>query len=97
MASAEIAALHARDVRSIDIGCMQINLMYHPGAFGSPEAGFELEANVRYAADFLRALRARTGDWTTAIVGCPPNSLHRWRSNCWRCRESWCRPRSILS
>jgi hypothetical protein len=67
-AEAEIAGHQVRGVRSIDIGCMQINLMYHPDAFSSVDAGFEPELNVRYAAAFLRALHARTGDWAKAIA-----------------------------
>lgn len=56
----------ARGVRSIDVGCMQVNLAFHPDAFASLEEAFEPEANVRYAASFLMDLRRRTGDWTTA-------------------------------
>jgi hypothetical protein len=56
----------ARGIRSIDVGCMQINLMSHPNAFASLEEAFTPEANVRYAAGFLLDLRQRTGDWTTA-------------------------------
>jgi soluble lytic murein transglycosylase-like protein len=67
-ARAEVAALLASGVRSIDIGCMQVNLFHHPRAFASVDQGFEPEANVRYAASFLRALQARTGDWQQAIA-----------------------------
>jgi hypothetical protein len=56
----------ARGVRSIDVGCMQVNLMYHPNAFASLEEAFTPETNVRYATAFLMDLRQRTGDWTTA-------------------------------
>jgi soluble lytic murein transglycosylase-like protein len=56
----------ARGIRSIDVGCMQINLMYHPDAFASLEEAFTPEANVRYAATFLLDLHRRTGDWTSA-------------------------------
>jgi hypothetical protein len=67
-AVAEVRARLAAGTRSIDIGCMQINLLHHPDAFPSVEAGFEPEANVRYAVRFLRALHARTGDWQTATA-----------------------------
>lgn len=40
--------------RSIDIGCMQVNLKHHPNAFSSLEDGFDPEKNVNYAATFLR-------------------------------------------
>jgi hypothetical protein len=67
-ALAAVRALQARGVRSIDVGCMQVNLAHHPEAFASLEQAFEAEANVRYAARFLLALRARTGDWPQAIA-----------------------------
>jgi len=66
-AIAFVQAAQARGIRSIDIGCMQINLMYHPNAFASLEDGFAPETNVRYATAFLLDLHQRTGDWTAAI------------------------------
>ena len=53
-------------VRSIDVGCMQINLRWHPDAFASLEEGFDPDLNADYAARFLLDLYRRTGDWTTA-------------------------------
>lgn len=34
-AIAAVQRLQARGVRSIDVGCMQVNLMFHPQAFAS--------------------------------------------------------------
>ncbi len=65
-AVAEVQARQAAGTRSIDIGCMQINLLHHPDAFPSVDAGFDPETNVRYAVRFLRSLFARTGDWAAA-------------------------------
>jgi hypothetical protein len=53
-------------VDSIDIGCMQVNLHWHPNAFGSLAQAFDPAANVDYAARFLRDLYRRTGDWMQA-------------------------------
>src|SRR3954451_18732261 len=61
-----VAAAQVRGIRSIDVGCMQINLQQHPEAFASLEEAFTPEANVRYASAFLLDLRARTGNWTIA-------------------------------
>jgi hypothetical protein len=66
-AIAFVQAAQARGIRSIDIGCMQINLLYHPDAFASLEDGFTPETNVRYATAFLLDLHQRTGDWAAAI------------------------------
>ncbi|HEY8612932.1 MAG TPA: transglycosylase SLT domain-containing protein [Roseomonas sp.] len=66
-AVAAVAALLARGVRSIDVGCMQVNLMHHPDAFPNLEAAFDPAANARYAARFLTRLRGAAPDWGEAI------------------------------
>jgi hypothetical protein len=60
--------LQARGVQSIDVGCLQINLMHHPDAFHSLEEAFDPDANARYAVRFLTQLRDKTGDWQTATA-----------------------------
>jgi soluble lytic murein transglycosylase-like protein len=67
-AIAEVEAFRARGVRSIDVGCMQVNLQYHPNAFDGLEAAFDPARNVAYAVRFLRELRGRTGNWAEAIA-----------------------------
>ncbi|WP_137127781.1 lytic transglycosylase domain-containing protein [Roseomonas sp. HF4] len=67
-AVSEVLALQGRGVRSIDIGCMQVNLLHHAGAFPSVEAGFDPAANVAYAVRFLKSLHAQTGDWAQATA-----------------------------
>ena len=64
----EVRAIQARGVRSIDIGCMQINLLHHPNAFPSLEAGFDPVTNIAYAVRFLRELHTRMGDWNQAVA-----------------------------
>ncbi len=66
-AIAEVERLRARGVRNIDVGCMQINLGYHPEAFASLEEAFDPRRNVAYATRFLRDLRAQWGSWTRAV------------------------------
>ncbi len=63
---AHVRQSQAAGSRSIDIGCMQINLRHHPTAFASLEEGFDPLTNARYAARFLKELHARAGDWLTA-------------------------------
>jgi Transglycosylase SLT domain len=67
-AVAEVAALQARGVRSVDVGCMQVNLHHHPQAFARLEEGFDPAVNVRYAVRFLKELHARTGNWAAAVA-----------------------------
>ena len=56
----------AAGVDSIDVGCMQINLRWHPEAFEDPAQGFDPAINVDYAARFLKRLYRQTGDWSLA-------------------------------
>jgi hypothetical protein len=65
-AAAAVRRLQETGVRSIDTGCMQINMRHHPQAFASLEEAFDPVANARYAARFLLALQQRAGDWMTA-------------------------------
>jgi hypothetical protein len=67
-AIAAVNALRARGVQSIDVGCMQVNLMYHPDAFASLEEAFDPRVNAIYAAKFLNALYAEAKDWAHAIA-----------------------------
>ncbi len=61
-----VRRLMADGARSIDVGCMQVNLRYHPRAFTSIEEAFDPLANVSYAALFLENLERRHGDWRAA-------------------------------
>jgi len=67
-AIAAVQALQARGVRSIDVGCMQVNLMHHPDAFASLEEAFDPRANVAYAARFLQGLFAQLATWPRAAA-----------------------------
>jgi hypothetical protein len=55
-------------LRSIDVGCMQVNLHYHPQAFASLDDAFEPATNVAYGATFLKQLHAKTKSWPKAIA-----------------------------
>jgi soluble lytic murein transglycosylase-like protein len=67
-AIAAVQALQAQGVRSIDIGCLQINLRHHPQAFATLDAAFDPLTNARYAARFLTELQASRGDWLQAAA-----------------------------
>lgn len=57
-----------RHPRILDVGCLQINLGYHPAAFRSLDEAFDPAANAAYAAHFLRGLRDETGSWPKAVA-----------------------------
>ncbi|MBU0796657.1 MAG: transglycosylase SLT domain-containing protein [Alphaproteobacteria bacterium] len=65
-ALAAVRKLQARGVKSIDVGCMQINLYWHGDAFRSLSDAFEPEHNVAYAADFLSRLKEERRNWQNA-------------------------------
>jgi soluble lytic murein transglycosylase-like protein len=67
-AMAAVRALQARGVKSIDVGCMQVNLMFHPAAFASLEQAFDPAANAAYAARYLNQLFVQAGTWVKATA-----------------------------
>jgi hypothetical protein len=58
-----------RGVRFIDVGCLQVNLQFHPHAFRTLAEAFDPFDNAWYAARFLRSLYDGDGlhDWPTAV------------------------------
>jgi hypothetical protein len=67
-AVAKVETLRRQGVESIDVGCFQINLFFHPDAFASLGEAFDPRANAMYAARFLVGLRARWGAWEPAVA-----------------------------
>ena len=67
-AVAAVEGLQAKGIKSIDVGCMQVNLMFHPDAFPSVEAAFDPATNVAYAAKFLVSLYGLTKNWPLATA-----------------------------
>lgn len=62
-----VRRLMAEGKRSIDIGCMQVNLRFHPRAFTSLEEAFDPEANIAYAITFLKDLHKKSRSWDMAV------------------------------
>ncbi|MBT3304996.1 MAG: transglycosylase SLT domain-containing protein [Rhodospirillaceae bacterium] len=63
-----VRRLQARGIQNIDVGCMQVNLYYHGGAFASLEDAIEPVSNVSYAAKYLKGLYRSTRSWTQAAA-----------------------------
>jgi len=63
-----VEALRARGIMSIDVGCMQVNLLQHPAAFRTLDDAFDPSSNARYAAHFLSSLFRRLGEWPRAAA-----------------------------
>lgn len=67
-AIAAVRRLQAEGVRSIDVGCMQVNLRHHPDAFASLEDAFDPAKNAAYAARFLASLHEASKNWLQAAA-----------------------------
>ena len=66
-AAAAVREIQAAGGQSIDVGCMQVNLMHHPSAFASLDDAFDPNINAAYSGRFLKSLFARSGNWGSAI------------------------------
>ena len=65
-AIAAVRNLKAEGLSNIDVGCMQINLKYHPNAFKNLEQAFTPKANVAYAASLVKTHFATHKSWIKA-------------------------------
>jgi hypothetical protein len=92
-AIAEVVALRARGVKNIDVGCMQVNLQAHPGAFATLEDAFDPLTNVTYAASFLKTLAAEQGSWAKAAAYYHSQNPARYQGYRSKVREIWAQER----
>ena len=53
--------------KNIDLGCMQVNFMYHPNAFKNFYEAFDPDKNVKWAAAMLKSLYTKFGTWEAAV------------------------------
>lgn len=72
-----VGELKKRGVENIDVGCMQINLKYHPTAFDSIEEALDPRKNVAYAADFLKRNYSETKSWGEAATRYHSKTVHK--------------------
>lgn len=63
-----VRALQKKGIRSIDVGCMQVNLHHHEKAFRTLEEAFDPRKNTAYAAQFLLDLKEAHKSWTKAVA-----------------------------
>jgi hypothetical protein len=66
-AIAYVVAARGRGSRSLDVGCFQVNLQFHPDAFATVGEAFDPAANARYAGRLLADLHLHSGSWETAV------------------------------
>ncbi len=61
-----VRSRQAEGARSFDLGCFQVNHLWHGENFAGLEQMLDPVENALYAARFLKALMAETGSWETA-------------------------------
>lgn len=66
-AMALVRNLQLQGIRSIDVGCFQMNLFYHPDAFPDLATAFDPMENGDAAGRFLSELHGRGGGWDNAV------------------------------
>jgi Transglycosylase SLT domain len=67
-AIAAVTRFREQGITNIDVGCLQVNLQYHPQAFESLEAAFDPMENTIYAAKLLTTLHDGSRNWTDAVA-----------------------------
>ena len=65
IATARTMRPHA--TRSLDVGCLQISLTFHPDAFADMAQAFDPAANADYGARYLVQLYGKTNSWPKAV------------------------------
>ncbi|MFZ4125075.1 MAG: lytic transglycosylase domain-containing protein [Rickettsiales bacterium] len=77
--------------RSIDVGCMQVNLKHHPKAFRNLNEAFDPATNVGYAARFLSENFAEMGNWIKAAAAYHSRTTSRGNAYLGRVEKNWTR------
>lgn len=85
MAEAEthVQGLLDHGVTNVDLGCFQLNYRWHAHNFASISDMLDPGQNAEYAARYLVALQARTGDWGSAAAAyhsATPEYAQRYRT-----------------
>lgn len=82
-----VERLRAQGRGNIDVGCLQINLGWHPAAFADLAAAFDPDTNAAYGAAFLATLREEAGSWEAAVEryhSRDPDRGQSYRERVWR-------------
>ncbi|WP_234041647.1 hypothetical protein [Erythrobacter aureus] len=80
-----ISANWNRGVKSIDVGCMQVNLMYHGHKFGQLTDLLDSKTNVEYGAGYLIQLAHSRGSWREGVMDYHNKKVQR-RRNWYGCK-----------
>ncbi|MBN9343584.1 MAG: hypothetical protein BGO76_04955 [Caedibacter sp. 38-128] len=81
--------LQAQGIKNIDVGLMQINLLYHPDAFETLDHAFDPKHNIEYAARFLEGLKQNHNSWQKAVAYYHSASPTHHRPYCKKVLQTW--------
>ncbi len=84
-----VQKLQAQGVKNIDVGLMQINLLYHPDAFETLAEAFDPKHNVDYAARYLKGLKQNHNSWQKAVAYYHSASPTHHRPYCKKVLATW--------
>lgn len=79
-------------IKSIDVGCLQVNLMHHPNAFPTLEAAFDPYSNALYAGQFLKQMYNQKGSWPRAAAAYHSQTPDIGEPYLWHVIEEWSVP-----
>ena len=63
-----------KGISNIDVGCMQINVMYHKHNFDSIDAILDMNKNIEYAAKQIHGKYKRYNSWNKAVASYHSNN-----------------------
>lgn len=63
----KIKSISKNGFKNMDVGCMQINLNWHPEAFKNSYEALNPKKNILYAAEYLTKLKNQYGSWKEAV------------------------------
>jgi hypothetical protein len=67
-AIAAVKKFQSQGIRSIDVGCMQVNLKYHGEHFRNVEEAISPRYNIAYSAKLLKSHYKRKSSWKKAVA-----------------------------
>ena len=88
-AVAAVRRFQRQGARSIDVGCMQVNLVHHPEAFANLDEAFDPQRNVAYGAGFLRGLYDESKSWKQAAADYHSKTPRRGKEYVGRVFDRW--------
>lgn len=92
-----VKAFQQQGVTSIDVGCMQVNLMHHPTAFPSLDSAFDPYSNARYAGMFLQRMKEQTGSWPHAAAAYHSQTASNGTAYLQQVLQQWATPQDTHS